>query len=140
VPSYSSGSGGTAIPTELTGASLAQRRRGWSAPQRAVFAARRAQGKAVVTDPTVKTIAEEAGVSVASIYAAPGLSESEQNAVWRGIRPLKSAMTKAKPTQLDLPLGQGSQAPTEITDAKLVARIKSVGVERAFAAIEAAGF
>jgi hypothetical protein len=114
----------------VTGASLAQRQRGWSAPQRAVFAARRVQGTAVVTNTTVKTIALEGGVSVASIYVALGLSESEQNAVWQGIRPLKSATAKA--VQLDLPLSAAAVTDSaDMDDATLTALIaKPGGIER----------
>jgi hypothetical protein len=88
----------------------------------------------------VKTVAEEGGVSVASIYIALGLSESEQLAVWKGIRPLKSAT--AKPVQLELPMAATPPAaidPDDLNDDALMALIAKAGVERvlnAAAAVE----
>jgi hypothetical protein len=129
VPQHSNGNGGPTIPAELTGASLAQRLRGWTVPQRAVFAARLVRDKAAITNRTVKMIALETGVSVASIYIALGLSESEQLAVWQDKRPLKSATAKA--VQLDLPLSVPAEPVGEFSDdAKVAAMIDQVGVDR----------
>jgi hypothetical protein len=134
-PSYSSGSGGTAtIPAEITGRSLAQRLRGWSAPQRAVLVRNFVLGKTTFVEPTTTLLAQMCKVSVAYADHALNLSDADCDAVWKGLRPL----VPAKAVQLDLPLSApATTKPTEMSDAAFLSKIKSIGIERALEAVAA---
>jgi hypothetical protein len=135
MPSLCNGRGGPTIPASMTGASLAQRRRGWSPLERAAFAAAWIEGKVVVTELTAKAINGMVGANASYTGAMRKLPDETRAEVCQELRPLMRE--KPKPTQLELPLS----VPAAINDdATLAALMVKVGVEHALeiaAAIEA---
>jgi hypothetical protein len=119
----------------MTGASLAQRLRGWNALEKAAFVAFWIEGKVTVTGLTAKAMIEIVGANTSYTYEMLKHSDEARVLVCKGLRPLFSEKPKTKPAQLDLPL-----AAREMSDVEVLAMIKKIGVNRALeaaAAIEA---
>jgi hypothetical protein len=117
----------------MTGASLAQRLRGWNALEKAAFVAFWIDGKVTITGLTVKAMIEIVRANTSYVYAMLKYSNEARVQVCQGLRPLFSE--KTKPAQLDLPLIE-----REMSDDEVLATIKKIGVNRALeaaAAIEA---
>jgi hypothetical protein len=123
--------GGRAVNPVITGASLAQKVHHLLAPDRACMAADIIDGLVTIQGLTVKAVAALCGVSAAYTHVALRLSPEQRDQVRAGV-PLIQA--KAKPMQLDLPLGLPEAVEPEATndDTVLAALMAKVGVERAF--------
>jgi hypothetical protein len=127
--------------TTITGRSLAQQRRGWTALQAARKCAEAIEGTRKLVDLTDKMMIGAFDANADYVYRMLRLSHEQRDMVDAGLLSLAQATTMPKPRQLELPLGEGSQAPTEMTDAAFLSKIKSIGIERALetvAAVEAA--
>jgi hypothetical protein len=120
----------------MTGASLAQRLRGWSALEKAAFVAFWIEGKVTITGLTVKAMIAIVGANTSYVYAMLKYSDEARWQVCKGLLSLFPEKPKPDPDpeQLDLPLIESW------SDEKVLATVKAIGVERrleAAAAIEA---
>jgi hypothetical protein len=110
----------------MTGASLAQRLRGWNALEKAVFVAFWIEGKVTITGLTVKAMIAIVGANTSYVYAMLKHSDETRAQVCQGLCSLFPE--KPKPTQFDPPL---SIPAVTTDDAALAALVAKVGVERA---------
>jgi hypothetical protein len=113
--------------TSLSGASLAQRVRRMTPPQRAVLAAEILDGRVALQGLTAKSVAAMCGVNASYMFAALRCTPEQRASVAAGERPLIE--TRSRPA-----------LPAHWADAdaaKIVEVIRSIGVDRALtAAIE----
>jgi hypothetical protein len=112
----------------FNGASLAQRLRRMSPPQRAILAANIIDGRVIVQGLTAKAITAICGASGAYVSAALRLTPEQRAAVSNGTRPLVTAPPRPAFVPTDW-----AKADTN----KIVDVIREIGIDRALnAAIE----
>lgn len=117
-------SNGDARSVSFTGAGLAQHVRHLSAAQRACLAADIVEGRAVLHELTLKTVAAVACVSPAYVHAALRLSSSQRAEVKNKQRPLIQPAWP-RPSSVPEPLNWD-----DIDDAALVDAIRAIGIDR----------
>jgi hypothetical protein len=110
----------TRTPRILSGASLAQRLRRMSPPERAVLGADILDGRVVLQGLTAKTIAEIVGVNQSYLFAAARATPEQRMAIARGSRPV--ILPPALPAPIDW---------RNVDDDVLVEAVRLIGVDRA---------
>lgn len=126
--------GSSTSPRVLSGASLAQRVRRMTAPQKACLVADVLDGKIILTALTAKSIATIVGANFSYVHHALRLSSEAREQVKRGLRPLAPVQRRPSPTPAAINWDV-------VDDATIEEWIRAVGVDRTLdvaAAVESA--